>query len=107
MGFDITFPDMSVISTLAVYAPSHKDMPSFWEHAYNEISQNNNEHRLILGDFNCTIDHTIDSSGYKTDPHYKSRAILKTGLKMKHLLTLLDIFFLTPNPTPIGPRIAN
>ena len=29
MAFDIILPDMSIISTLAVYAPSHKDMPSF------------------------------------------------------------------------------
>ena len=40
MAFDIILPDMSIISTLAVYAPSHKDMPSFWEHVYHEISQN-------------------------------------------------------------------
>ena len=60
MSFDIVLPDMSVISALAVYAPSHKDTPSFWEFAYNEISKNNNDYRLILGDFNCTIDHKND-----------------------------------------------
>ena len=73
LAFDIVLPDTSVISALAVYAPSHKDTLSFWEHAYTEITQNNNEHRLILGDFNSTI----DSFGYKTDPHPKSRAVLK------------------------------
>ena len=30
LSFDIILPDMSVISILAVYAPSHKDTPSFW-----------------------------------------------------------------------------
>ena len=60
MSFDILLPDLSVISTLAVYAPSHKDSPSFWELAYNEISKNNNDYRLILGDFNCTLDHNLD-----------------------------------------------
>ena len=104
MAFDITFPDMSVISALAVYAPSHKDMPSFWEHAYNEISQNNNDHRLILGDFNCTLNHTLDSSGYKTDPHSKSRAIIS---KMRLSLTLLDTSIQTPNPLHIGQEIVN
>ena len=80
MSFDIILPDMSVISTLAVYAPSHKDSPTFWEFAYNEISKNNNDYRLILGDFNCTLDHNIDSYGYKTDPHTRSRAVLKNWL---------------------------
>ena len=89
MAFDIILPDMSVISTLAVYAPSHKDMPSFWDHVYDEISQNNNENRLILGDFNCTLDHKIDSSGYKTDPHTKSRAVLKNWLENE---TFIDTF---------------
>ena len=105
MAFDITLPNISIISTLAAYAPSHNGMPSFWEHAYNEISQNNHDCRLILGYFNCIIDHTIDSSGYKTDTHYKSRAIL--GLKMKHLFELSDISIQTPNLTPIGQRTVN
>ena len=81
MAFDIILPDMSIISTLAVYAPSHKDMPSFWEHVYDEISKSNSENRLILGDFNCTINHKMDSSGYKTDPHSKSRAVLSNWLE--------------------------
>ena len=89
MAFDIILPDMSVISTLAVYAPSHKDIPSFWEHAYNEIAQNNNDLRLVLGDFNCTMDHSMDSSGYKTDPHTKSRAVLKNWLESE---TFIDTF---------------
>ena len=66
MAFDIILPDMSVISTLAVYAPSHKDTPSYWEHIYNEVSKTNNEYKLILGDYNCTLDHTLDTHGYKT-----------------------------------------
>ena len=89
LSFDILLPDMSVISTLAVYAPSHKDSPSFWELAYNEISKNNNDFRLILGDFNCTLDHNIDSFGYKTDPHTKSRAVLKNWL---HNETFIDTY---------------
>ena len=33
-------------------------------------------HKLIIGDFNCTLNHTLDQKGYKTDPHPKSRKIL-------------------------------
>ena len=93
LAFDIVLPDTSVISALAVYAPSHKDTPSFWEHAYSEITQNNNEHRLILGDFNCTIDHTIDSFGYKTDPHPKSRAIIKNFLENESFIDTFRHFY--------------
>ena len=89
MAFDIILPDMSVISTLAVYAPSHKDTPSYWEHIYNELSKKNNEYKLILGDYNCTLDHTLDTRGYKTDPHKKSRAIIKGWLENE---TFVDTF---------------
>ena len=89
LAFDIILPDTSVISTLAVYAPSHKDTPSYWEHAYNEITRTMNEHKLILGDFNCTIDHTTDSYGYKTDPHPKSRAVIRNMLENE---TFIDTF---------------
>ena len=82
MAFDITLPNISIISTLAAYAPSLNDMPSFWEHAYNEISQNNHDFRLILGQY------------------------LKTGLKIKRMLELSDISIRTPNLTPIGQRTA-
>ena len=89
MAFDIILPDMSVISTLAVYAPSHKDTPSYWEHIYNELSKSNNEYKLILGDYNCTLDNTLDTHGYKTDPHKKSRAIIQGWLENE---TFVDTF---------------
>lgn len=89
LAFDIILPDTSVISTLAVYAPSDKDTPSYWEHVYNEIAKDNNDHRLIIGDFNCTMDHNLDSLGYKTDPHPKSRAILRNFLENE---TFIDTF---------------
>lgn len=76
-------------ATCIVYAPSHKDIPSFWEYAYNEISKTNNDFRLILGDFNCTIDHANDTFGYKTDPHAKSRSVIKNWLENE---TFIDTF---------------
>ena len=45
--FEIKFPDTTIISALAVYAPS-KDTPSFWEQAYQEINTSNNEHREAI-----------------------------------------------------------
>ena len=58
--FDITCPDMTVISVIAVYAPS-ADSPSYW----NTINKPS-DHKLIVGDFNVTIDHLKDSKGYLT-----------------------------------------
>ena len=60
--FEIKFPDTTIISALAVYAPS-KDTPSFWEQAYQEINTSNNEHKLIIGDFNCTLDPALETLG--------------------------------------------
>ena len=57
--FTIILPDMSTIDTLAVYAPS-KDNPEFWEKAHTIIETGKSTHRIILGDFNCTLNHTMD-----------------------------------------------
>ena len=73
--FTIILPDMSTIDTLAVYAPS-KDNPEFWEKAHTIIETGKSTHRIILGDFNCTLNHTMDQKGYRTDPHPKSRKII-------------------------------
>ena len=73
--FTITFPDQSTLDTLAVYAPS-KDTPEFWEKAHTIINTGNSTHKLIIRDFNCTLNHSIDQQGYKTDPHPKSRKII-------------------------------
>ena len=77
--FTITFPDQSTLDTLAVYAPS-KDSPEFWEKAHTIITAGTSTHKLIIGDFNCTLNHTLDQKGYKTDPHPKSRKILNQFL---------------------------
>ena len=70
--FTITLPDQSTLDILAVYAPS-KDSPEFWERAHTIINTGNSTHKLIIGDFNCTLNHILDQKGYKTDPHPKSR----------------------------------
>ena len=38
------------------------------------------KHRIIVGDFNCTLNHHADSTGYKTDPHPKSRKVINSLL---------------------------
>ena len=73
--FTITLPDQSTLDIVAVYAPS-KDNPEFWEKVHNIAYSGDSTHKLIIGDFNCTLNHNIDQIGYKTDPHPKSRKVL-------------------------------
>ena len=82
LHFTITFPDQTTLDTLAVYAPS-KDSPEFWENANAIINTGDTPHKLIIGDFNCTLNHIIDQKGYKTDPHPKSRKILNQLLEQE------------------------
>ena len=80
--FTIIFPDLSTLDTLAVYAPS-KDTPEFWERAHTIINTGTSTHKLIIGDFNCTLNHNLDQKGYKTDPHPKSRKVLNQLLEQE------------------------
>jgi hypothetical protein len=40
------------------------------------LPDNTTDHRIILGNFNCTLNHHLDSDGYETDPHPKSRKLI-------------------------------
>ena len=75
-------PDMSTIDILSVYAPS-KDMPQFWEKAHEIMVTGQSQHKIIIGDFNCTLNHNTDQQGYKTDPHTKSRKIIYNLLEQE------------------------
>ena len=55
LSFDITCPDMTIISIIAVYAPS-ADSPSYWNMIYDSIMSKLSDHKLIIGDYNVTID---------------------------------------------------
>ena len=83
--FTITLPDNTTIDTLAIYAPS-KDTPEFWENAHNIINDGPNTNKIIIGDFNCTLNHQQDQIGYKTDPHSKSRKVINQLLEQEILI---------------------
>ena len=74
--------------TTTVYAPS-KDISSFWNDVYTIHNQTPNPHKIIIGDFNCTLDPQADTMGYKTDPHKKSRTVINNWLTNE---TLIDTF---------------
>ena len=83
--FTLTFPDQSTLDTLVVYAPS-RDSPEFWEKSNTIINTGNSTHKLIIGDFNCTLNHILDQKGYKTDPHPKSRKVINQLLEQEILI---------------------
>ena len=71
-----------------MYAQS-KNIPSFWNDVYKIHNQTPNPHKMIIGDFNCTLDPQADTMGYKSDPHKKSREVINNWLTNE---TLIDTF---------------
>ena len=49
-------PDMSVIQTTAIYAPT-ADLPNFWDTVNETINKVDIVNKLIMGDFNVTLNH--------------------------------------------------
>ena len=41
------------------------------------------QHKIIIGDFNCTLNHITDQQGYRTDPHTKSRKEINNLLEQE------------------------
>ena len=80
--FTLLMPDSSTIDILAVYAPS-KDTPDFWEKSADIIATGQSHNKIIVGDFNCTLNHNMDQQGYKTDPHTKSRKVITNLLEQE------------------------
>ena len=58
-------------------------MPKFWENAHEIMLTGTNQHQIIIGDFNCTLNHNVDQQGYKTDPHSKSRNVINSLLEQE------------------------
>ena len=83
--FKLTLPDTSTVDIMAVYAPS-KDRPEFWENTQTLLNNAPSTHKILIGDFNVTLNHSTDSTGYDTDPHKKSRKILQSYLDNEELI---------------------
>ena len=50
------------------------------------IDAGKSQRKLIIGDFNCTLNHNIDQQGYNTDPLPKSRRIINQLLDQELLI---------------------
>lgn len=66
------------ISIAAVYGPSDKDDHEFFLNIKEEINNYPSKHSIIMGDFNSSADFDLDTIGYHTDPHWKTRAVMKS-----------------------------
>ena len=82
LTFIAILPDQTKVFMICVNGPS-VDRPAFWESVLELYNDNNCDYRMILGDFNVTLDHEVDSIDYLTDPHVKGRvplnAMIDTG----------------------------
>ena len=81
LAFNLICPDKTVIYIIACYAPSDKDNPDYWDAVYEYYMNSNEDYKLILGDYNCTLNHRLDSRGYDTDPHKKCRQRINQWLE--------------------------
>ena len=71
---DIVFPGGITVNTACVYGPSHKDDEAFWDLVKRNLDlRNSNGGKMILGDYNVTLNFARDTNNYLTDPHKKKQ----------------------------------
>ena len=63
LAFDFICPDITVIHIIACYAPSDRDNPVYWNAVYDNYMESESEYKMILGDYNVTLNHRVDSRG--------------------------------------------
>ena len=83
-------PDGLIINTLAVYDLSHEDDMKYWVKVRKSLDEREGDARLILGDFNSTLDLDRDSMNYVGDPHSKVRPLLRQWLLNRDFLDVYD-----------------
>ena len=83
-------PDGIVINTLAVYGPSDTDDVKYWVRVWKSLGEREGDARLILGDFNSTLDLERDSINYLSDPHSNVRPLLRQWLLNRDFLDVYD-----------------
>ena len=52
------------IDIAAIYGPSHDDDPSFFQEVYDTLERRGNKNKLIIGDWNATLDRATDERGF-------------------------------------------
>ena len=71
---DLVFPGGITVNAACVYGPSHKDVETFWDLVKNNLDTRNSiGGKMILGDYNVSLNFSRDTNNYLTDPHKKAR----------------------------------
>merc|ERR1712055_1001773 len=75
------FPGGITVNTACVYGPSHKDDEDFWDLVKSNLDlRNSNGGKMILGDYNVTLNFSRDTYNYLTNPHKNARIKIKQWL---------------------------
>ena len=71
---DLVFPGGITVNTACVNGPSHRDDETFWDLVKNNLDLRNSKGgKMILGDYNVSLNFSRDTNNYLTDPHKKSQ----------------------------------
>ena len=74
--FSIMTSSNETIDIAAIYGPSHEDDPAFFQEVHDTLERRGNKNRIIIGDWNATLNRATDERGYKTNCHKKVRELL-------------------------------
>ena len=79
MIFDLALPGGILINTAALYGPNGDD-DQYWKDVKSILDTRTGDGKMILGDFNVTLNFARDTSNYLTDPHKKCRKVINQWL---------------------------
>ena len=71
------------VRILGCYTPSVGDEPEFFHECKDELNQAKENHGMIVGDLNATLNPDIDRKNYKTDSHKSREWVLTMGLQLR------------------------
>ena len=75
-----------VIKILGCYAPSSGDEPEYFVECKDILDNSPENHGLMLGDLNTTLDPNLDRRYYKHDNHIKSRLVINSWIEANEIL---------------------
>ena len=88
---DFVFPGGITVNSACVYGPSHKDDKAFWELVKSQLDLRNSlGGKMILGDYNVSLNFSRDTSNYLTDPHKHSRIKINQWIYNGEFIDVFD-----------------
>ena len=70
-------PSNETVDIAAIYGPSDRDDPSFFQEVLDTLDKRGNKNKIIIGDWNTTSDRYNDERGYTTNCHKNVRELLR------------------------------